>query len=296
MLFLCALIILRLLKRLRAATASFFYGNGFMALCGVVWTASTPYQLPIKSFVPQPALWVFVFGGILAVYNAARAPIVHYYHSQTIRFYEQWMNQHRKALIITTVMGIILSLASLWWLPPLSLWPAAIAGLLVLLYYIPSNYGLIPGLRHFGLMKNGVIGLVWALITVLLPLTVAQQPFLNKEVLLLLVERLLFIFTIMLPFDLTDVDADQKVGVKTLPYFWGEAFTKKMIGGLLLVLAALMLLAYGGSLFFIQLGILAYLAVLLSQLHQKRSSLHFLIFWDGAIFLQGGLILLYSLL
>jgi 4-hydroxybenzoate polyprenyltransferase len=136
----------------------------------------------------------------------------------------------------------------------------------------------------FGVTKNLVIGVVWALVTALLPVTLAGATAWTSADLWLL----------MLPFDVEDVDRDAEEGVRTIPRRQGLTFTRWLIGVLLAALAALQLIHYQGYLLGGQLLVSAYIGILLWLLQPRRSDLHFLGFWDGAIALQALLMLVLS--
>ena len=58
--------------------------------------------------------------------------------------------------------------------------------------------------------------------TILLPVIQAEEEILNTQVLLLFAERFLFIFSIAIQFDIRDMQADQRAGLKTIPLLIGQ--------------------------------------------------------------------------
>ncbi len=279
-----------------------FYSNAFMALCAIAWSFSTlVYTLDDFSFLNERSfypLFIVVFSGVLFVYNLARSSIFTEQRKTGIQNHDQehWVKGHPEFTKFLVILGLLGMVVPLFWLPLVDLWPLAIAGFLVLLYYWPLSVGVNFKLRRSGILKNIVIGVVWALITVLFPATVMDISGDNQDIYLLMAERFLFIFTIMLPFDLTDVDADQQQGVQTLPFYWGTKRTKVNIGLMTLLLAIIMMLNYSWPILAFQMMCLVYILILLISLNQERSDLYFLSLWDGAIFLQAIMVILGEIL
>ena len=77
------------------------------------------------------------------------------------------------------------------------------------------------------------MALVWAFITVTLPLVEGRQFLVPTDALLFL-ERSVFIFAITIPFDIRDLKVDQHIEVKTIPSAIGEQGAKRLAIGLLL--------------------------------------------------------------
>lgn len=282
----------RLLTFFKRVFKVFFYGNIFMAVCGIVWTMVTPLQTGFSILGVNGALLGLVFFGVLLIYNAARSAIF----GQSLEGYtgkgqSGWAARKTLIIVILLVFSVTGIIGNLFYLEVKNLWPLGIAGLLVLAYYGPFSKKVKWRLRNSGMLKNLVIGIVWALVTVLLPLTVMEVDWQQFDVLLLGIERTIFIFTIMLPFDLTDVDEDRKAGIETLPYYWGIRKTKFVIFLLTFALAGIVILHYDGMMLVTQLLSLVYILMLIPFLKKNRGDIHFLAFWDGAIFLQGAFIL-----
>lgn len=99
-----------------------------------------------------------------------------------------------------------------------------IPAILSLGYVIPILTGK-RRLRDLHFIKIFLIAIVWASITVLLPVLEADAA-MDKTVLWLFLERSLFVFAITLPFDIRDLKIDAHTAVKTLPSELGIARTK----------------------------------------------------------------------
>lgn len=95
-------------------------------------------------------------------------------------------------------------------------------------------------LRNLKLAKIFLITAVWGFITVALPALENNFSLLNYQVLLIMLNRMLFILPIALCFDVRDMIHDQKEGVETLPIRIG---IEKMPRLYVQLIAAFMLLS-----------------------------------------------------
>lgn len=77
-----------------------------------------------------------------------------------------------------------------------------------------------------GFLKPISVVMMWSILTVVFPLS--NQSVLSSEILLLLLERFLFLMAITLPFDLRDMSIDEKEGVRTIPLIIGWRKTINM--------------------------------------------------------------------
>jgi hypothetical protein len=86
------------------------------------------------------------------------------------------------------------------------------------------NLGFHP-LRRWPYLKSFLVPLVWVIITVLLPTYLTPSKF-EDALLWHALERFCFIFAITLPFDLRDVEADTRQGIRTIPSKLGSQKTQ----------------------------------------------------------------------
>lgn len=269
------------------------HGNIFMGICGFSWAVSGDLMVT-GDWDSVNWWWAFTLAlGIVGVYNGARvyllkkaAPI-----PTELTENQAWSLAHYRPLSGIAAIALLGGGILLTGLPWEYWMLTGMAGILVAGYYLSALVPGQKGLRHFGWLKNLVIGLVWAGLTVLPPLILYGYEDMGVW---LFVERTFFIYLLMIPFDIKDIDADQKTGVKTIPAQLGIPKSKGLIIALMVLLAVLYGRHYQGMLLIAHLLPLAYLAVLLPLLHPGRSSLHFLVFWDGAIFLEGILVMGWS--
>lgn len=104
--------------------------------------------------------------------------------------------------------------------------------------YVVPFFGKNRRLRDFDYIKIFLIAIVWAFITVILPIVERKGWAVSASDLLMCIERGLFIFAITIPFDIRDLKVDQHIQVKTIPSIIGIP-QSKLLAGLLLVIAFL---------------------------------------------------------
>ncbi len=186
----------------------------------------------------------------------------------------------------------------------LEVWVACgILGLVTLLYAIPffmpkNTAALVKGnLRSVAGLKIFIIGVVWSGVTVILP--VLQDGFINWDVGVMCVQRILFVLALMIPFEIRDMTFDDPA-LKTLPQVVGIK-KAKIIGVTWLVLCCILEFFkdnFNLSFFLCMLFIMVVTSVCI-YLSQKRSAttMYFSSFWvEGIPLLWLWLILLFSYL
>ena len=104
------------------------------------------------------------------------------------------------------------------------------------LYAVPIFNGFKKNLRDISTLKIWVIALVWAACTVLLP-TCDIGKSIDKGVILLFVQRILFVVVLTLPFDIRDLQYDKRK-LQTIPQVLGVERAKKL-GFILLAISML---------------------------------------------------------
>jgi len=96
---------------------------------------------------------------------------------------------------------------------------------IVSLAYVIPFLGTNRRLRDVNHIKIFMVAIVWAWVTVLLPALEYEMNF-DKNLLLMILERALFIFAITLPFDIRDLKVDKHSEVNTIPAQIGVSKTK----------------------------------------------------------------------
>lgn len=111
-------------------------------------------------------------------------------------------------------------------------------GLVTFLYAIPFLpnkviYDSHKNLRSISGLKVYIIALVWAGVTVVLPLINNKIP-INSDVVITIIQRILFVVVLMIPFEIRDLNYDS-LKLATIPQQIGVKKTK-VIGVLLLII------------------------------------------------------------
>lgn len=150
-----------------------------------------------------------------------------------------WCLGHENTLKVFTVIGIIgastcfVNLSVHSWL---ALIPFVLAAVL---YVVPliGKRGDGTRLREFGLNKIFTIAIVWAAVTVVLPMVNGRGPdsLADPSFWFTFLSRAIFIFAITLPFDIRDLKNDEKINVRTIPMIYGVSKTIRMSIALLAV-------------------------------------------------------------
>ena len=106
---------------------------------------------------------------------------------------------------------------------------------LTLVYVVPFLGGFQKNLRRVSYLKIFLVAFVWSGVTTVIPLIVGEYQY-EVNIILLFVQRMLFILVLILPFEIRDMKLDFK-NLKTLPQKIGIEKTKKV--GFVLLLFSL---------------------------------------------------------
>ena len=259
------------------------YSNLYVALATACLVKTTEYLLGIREWKVAALVFLATFFG----YNYMRM------HQQMDRpagkmtALHRWMNKYKVLLyILANLAGLagvgvlfFLNRALVWWLIPLAV--------ISLLYPVKlfRVQGRLLRLRELPGIKILLIAFVWSLATVILPVVHAAYPF-DMDVYLLIVERFLFVIAITIPFDIRDVNFDDK-HLQTLPQLLGIDRAKWLALVALLIFELLLILQF----FYGEVLRLPYLFALLLSAelsglvvffsHEKRSNAYFTVLVEG---------------
>lgn len=106
---------------------------------------------------------------------------------------------------------------------------------ITLVYVVPFLGGFQKNLRRVSYLKIFLVAFVWSGVTTVIPLIVGEYQY-EVNIILLFVQRMLFILVLILPFEIRDMNLDFK-NLKTLPQKIGIEKTKKV--GFVLLLFSL---------------------------------------------------------
>ena len=145
-------------------------------------------------------------------------------------------------------------------------------------------------LRNISGIKIYVVALVWAVISVLLPVLESEIDF-ETDVWVLLLQRFVFVVVLILPFDIRDLSIDNKI-LRTLPQNIGVRNTK--LYGLLLLMLFLFLEFFKDELLDVNLIVMPFIfliALLFLVLSKEKQSKYY-----SSFFVEGISVLWFILL
>ncbi|MCK8521620.1 hypothetical protein M0D21_08570 [Aquimarina sp. D1M17] len=167
---------------------------------------------------------LFSFIGAIAAYNFVK-------YSKVSKLYHRRLTKSMKgirALTIVSFLGFVylgfqVSLKTLLYMLPF---------IVLTIFYTVPIFPNKKNLRSIAGIKIFIIGIVWAGITVLVPLVHGQGD-LNFDFFIEMMQRFLFIIVMMLPFEIRDLKFDHE-SLETVPQKIGVTRTK-VFGSILLV-------------------------------------------------------------
>lgn len=191
------------------------YGNFWIAFCAVAMTAQT--MLLTGQALTWTPLLGFVGFSTLMLYALHRIVGLKKVQAFTDRGRYFVIQKFKKHILIYALTGAVGALVCFFLLQRETQVLLIIPGVLSLGYVIPFLSGQ-RRLRDLNHIKIYPVALVWAWITVVLPLLESDlnHPDILQNTLLFL-ERTCFIFAITLPFDIRDLQIDGHTGVQTIP-------------------------------------------------------------------------------
>jgi len=188
-----------------------------LAIASVLITVSAQIQLGLR---PEWQPWLFlIFIGTLFEYNKNRASVL-FVSTETIHSVKPGLihKTRRKLYLTASILGAGFVVA-VFYTKTNVLLTFLLLGFVTLFY---SGIGsrknkYIFNLREIPYLKIFLISLIWSVSTVLLPVIHTGNEIINTKVFILFAERFLFIFTIAIQFDIRDMQADRRAGLKTIP-------------------------------------------------------------------------------
>ncbi|HEY2721573.1 MAG TPA: hypothetical protein VGI82_07600 [Chitinophagaceae bacterium] len=188
----------------------FIYSNLFIAVCAVLMVNQT-YELLLRSS-PDKYLMGFVFSATICSYS------FHWYLTSESLVDSpriEWLRRHRIFHLVFFFIGLAGScfffffLASHWyWL--------ALSAVITFLYSAPKvPHPWFRALRKVAVGKTFFLTLVWAYVTTILPVILANTPY-TLPIILFMVGRLFFIYAICIMFDFRDRADDKATGIRSM--------------------------------------------------------------------------------
>lgn len=226
--FLYTLFIFDTMKLLQNVFAFYVNSSIHVALAVVALMAITVLEFHLK--IPN-ALWLFVFLGALTGYNFVKyAKIAGLHHRSLTNSLKTIQILSGACFVLLGVVAFQLSLRTLL--------VCACFGIFTFLYAVPLVKN--KNLRGFAGIKIFVVAVVWAGVSVAMPVSAAEIP-LSVAVGITFFQRILIVVVLLLPFEIRDVPYDS-LNLKTLPQQIGVRNTKVLGIGILMLCLGLELL------------------------------------------------------
>lgn len=258
------------MRALRAIFIFYIYGSihvalAVCALVGVTWlTFGLEHDWKLLGFV---------FFGTVTGYNFVKyAGVAKFHHRSLVR-----------TLRSIQLFSLLCFVALIWFAIKMPLNVLGLFGILGLLTFLYANPLLkVKSLRALSGVKIFVVALVWAGVTVLVPLLFANVPW-DWDVWVTFVQRFIIVLVLTLPFEIRDMNYDA-IALATLPQQWGIKNTKIM-GSMLLagVILGDFLKDEFHLLSLLILVMVCLLMVILLWRSQKKQSRYFASFWVESI-------------
>ena len=217
------------------------YGNFFIASCAVAMVLQTEYIL--YGVLQWNYLTTFVFSATLCLYALHRIVGMEKVKQFTEKYRYAIIAKYQYHILFYAIVGAIISAYLFFSLCFQNQLLIVLPAILSLGYVVPF-FGKKRRLRDFDYIKIFLIAIVWAFITVILPIVERKGWAISASDMLMCIERSLFIFAITIPFDIRDLKVDQHIQVKTIPFLIGISKSKYLAGLLLLFAFLLALLLY----------------------------------------------------
>jgi 4-hydroxybenzoate polyprenyltransferase len=268
------------------------FTNLYVALCGAALTSGSYVLL---GFAPRIDHVVgVVFCSTLVIYNLDRLVEPHPGNSEL----ERWVEQHRRSLWGLVAVATAGSTVFALQLGPAAQWSLIPAAAISIGYCIPilgkrsGTSEKATRLKDLPGAKLLLIVVVWTYATMGLPMLDDGVSF-DLNTIMMLLARFFFIAAVALPFDLPDMQRDQRSGIVTIPTLLGIQATRS-IAWCLIVVATIMSVFNPWPSASALLISCACTAGLIAMLRPDRGVLYFMVALDGMLLVQAGLLWIIS--
>jgi 4-hydroxybenzoate polyprenyltransferase len=200
----------------------FFQSNIFISLAAVSLTVETQIQLGMK---PQwQSYLLFIFFAVLFEYNLHRLLSVLFNREDLTPEKHQLKGENRKEISFLLFVSGAGLFGSAFFVKGEILVAFVPLALLTIIYSILifGNKNNLFRFRRIPFLKIFLISFVWSVSTVLLPVIQSPDNFDWIHIALIFAERFFFIFAVAIPFDIRDMEADRRTGLKTIPLLLNE--------------------------------------------------------------------------
>ena len=271
--------------------------NIYISFAASVLAIETQIQLGMR---PQLHPYVFIiFFATLFEYNIHRLILVLTNKDALNHHRHSWIKKNPKQFYFVVFFSIIGFLVSILLAKERVLIALAPIGLLTIFYSLPffKKLKYVFRLREIPFLKIFLISFVWSVVTILLPIIQSNITYDIGHLLLMLIERFIFVFAITIPFDIRDISDDRVSGLKTIPILIGQKKSIVVANISLLLFTIICLVHYPMyKLTFILPGlILSALTTLFFLNNKALRSLYYYHYGilDGTMILQGFLVIIF---
>jgi len=247
-----------------------------------IWETYILFKLTI-----DPLYIIIGFVATLFTYNIDRLVIIDSL-GNTNSERHAWFAKSPKTMTGISILCFVFLLISIFFLPGRSIFFLAHLGFISIAYSVPILAKGSKNLRSIKILKIFLITYVWSASTVLMPLIGSGINIFQRDVVLLFIERALFIFAITLPFDIRDYRSDMENKVVTIPGLIGIKSTRVLAFVCLLIFFLINLIHYdfhsGVLLAKLISGVSTFVIILYAT--ENRHEYYYTGLLDGTIILQ----------
>ncbi|MCR6637691.1 MAG: UbiA family prenyltransferase [Sporocytophaga sp.] len=256
------------------------FSNLFISVSSITLTLSTFLILNANLESDDIPFLLFIFASTFLTYN------IHIWYEKAGDDPTLPRNiwRSRNSLITKGMFVFFLGclLVSLFFISGKVIWFTMHLAVFSLFYSAPLlNFKKIPFLKIF------LISYVWSVSTVILPSINKGFGVLDKEVVEIFVQRIIFILALAIPFDIRDIEVDKRNNIDTLPTLMGFERSKLLSVILLILFIGLGCFFYGLDYTFcarLAIGVLAIFLII--KIKRSRTDLYYMVGIDGIMILS----------
>jgi 4-hydroxybenzoate polyprenyltransferase len=278
------------MKLFRQIFDFFLFSNIFISICASAMTVETFFLFHEK------VNWfyvAFVFSSTLVLYNFPVFTETNFLPEFSPR--HKWVSDNRKVILRISIVALMPSGVLIFFFPmKFILWLIPVS-IIAFAYFIPQTH-----LRGITGMKTFIVAFVWTSITAIFPLFLISgfdltrfSSYDNEWTIML--QNFFFIFPLCVIYNVRDIGADRKAGIKTFPVIYGVKVTILICMVSLALFSVLIVLSpllpeERNALVVTSLTA----AVLILFASEKRSDYYYTFWIDGMILLQVIFLALFS--
>lgn len=217
------------------------------------------------------ALDCFIFFGTITGYNFVK-------YFGIAKFHHRSLTKDLKIIQIFSLVCFMLMCYYGFQLSLEILFFYGVFGSLTILYAIPFLSGFQKNLRNISYLKIIIVAIVWAGVTVMIPVFDAEGFHFSSMLVFVLLQRFLLVCVLILPFDIRDIQFDA-ISLQTIPQKIGIKKTKKLGYVLLLISGLLEFMIYPEAVFKNAFIIFFFITFIFVMRAKTKQSNYYSSFW-----------------